>query len=194
MSRRFGRNQKRALREAAESADRKVAAARKEALQHDQAAIQAQRREERASADLRQMVRDIEQLLGRAHVSLPERVEESSSGRPWNDEFYTDVPLNPFRGLRGFDEPLDDLPRRHFEVLKALRVEATRDEVARACRVLVRWGDTRIGYSVHDSPDIYLSRSAWDVERVVTRAAEHIGREVAKSLAEQIRGGTRAQT
>lgn len=193
MGRRFGRNQKRRLRERValiEQENAHLARAEKDAAARF---VRESRRADGAEAALRRVRVDLEHLLPEAHVLRDAPPQDWSGERPWNDAIEVDI-TERNRGLRAFMAG-DDLSSLAIEkrirgTLHRVRVERQRDELARALRLVVRWEQHGYAAAVSDRElaDTYLSKDAWRAPSVVERLAEDLARRFALELQKAITG------
>lgn len=196
MAARFGRNKARRARAEIAAAQAEVAVATTNRLHAEECALRSEGQARDAAAQLRGIQATLEDVLGRSHVTLPERTEEWQERPPFDSRLEVDLgPEGGRRGLRAlmdFDPnaPAMAVARRIRETLYRLEVGGFRDECARAVHIRVRWRDLTMGQALSD---LYLSERAWRSGQVVDRVAAELGERIAQELAKHITGARTAR-
>lgn len=178
MSRRFGRNQRRRMREALVEAQQTTSSA---------VAVAAQRGRRvnelvDEARDLRTMLDEIADRVGRYAIAagVPHNFEarwlQRGKGR-----FQMDVPPD-MPSMCTFGNSMDMTMRFYDETMRLLEVEAVRDDFARQMHCRVTFDEHAIGYAISDHA--LRNMTAKEIER-------RIAPEIARLLVAELKGKTR---
>lgn len=175
MSKRFGRNQKRRMREALAAAQ--ATADRLEyARELDQALL---RNQSSTISQLRDFIGDVGQMVGRASVIAGEP--------PFLTNGFDGMQFAPVDRSQGYVPEAGDSPPTleefQYEILRLLSIEAIRDKFSKTIHFRVGLSDKEAAYGISES-----ALAMMPTEALKNRMAHEIAGQIAEFLVKQIKG------
>lgn len=189
MSRRFGRNQKRRMREQIAQEEQRAAQASNQATMM-RTMLELERGLMRETSD---KLRDLEEFFGLVAARVgeyatisglePKYIRDMPRFDQWRTPVQTPAPIEPF----SFENiSAMDTVTIQDEIMRLLEIDVVRDNFAHQLHVRGLLGDGKIGYSISESALRRMTQ-----QEITDRLVPEIAREVGRELVKLVKGSFR---